>query len=165
MLLFDFSSERAIDGWMPINDVVMGGVSTGRLEVTGNDTAAFTGLVSLENGGGFASVRSRPVEHDLRGHTGLELRIRGDGRRYKINLKVGLQADDILYRAVFETRENEWQTLRLSFDEFLPTLRGRVVRDAPTLDLSCVSSLGLMISDRQAGPFRLEIAWIGSYSD
>lgn len=44
MLLFDFSTERTIDAWVPINDVVMGGVSTGRLEATGNDTVAFAGL-------------------------------------------------------------------------------------------------------------------------
>jgi monofunctional biosynthetic peptidoglycan transglycosylase len=95
----------------------------------------------------------------------LELRIRGDGRRYKTNLKTDLRADGVLYRAVFETREDEWQTLRLPFEEFLPTLRGRSVREAPPLDLSCVNSVGLMISDRQAGPFRLEIARIEAYSD
>ena len=165
MLLFNFSTEQAIDDWMSINDVVMGGVSSGRLVATGNDTVAFTGLVSLENGGGFASVRSRPREHDLRGYSGLELRIRGDDRRYKINLKTDIRADGILYRAIFETREGEWQTLRLPFGEFLPTLRGRVVPEAPPLDLSCVTSLGLMISDRQAGPFRLEITLIGAYAD
>ena len=164
MLLFDFSTEHTIDAWVPINDVVMGGVSSSRLEATGNDTAAFTGLVSLENNGGFASVRSRPGKHDLRGYSGLELRIRGDARRYKINLKTDLRADGVLYRAVFETREDEWQTLRLPFGEFLPTLRGRSVREAPPLDLSCVNSVGLMISDRQAGPFRLEIARIEAYS-
>jgi NADH dehydrogenase [ubiquinone] 1 alpha subcomplex assembly factor 1 len=165
LLLFDFSTEHAIDAWMPINDVVMGGESTGWLEATGNDSVAFIGLVSLENNGGFASVRSRPREHDLDGFSGLELRIRGDGRRYKINLKTGLRADGILYRAVFETREDEWQTLRLPFEEFLPTFRGRIAREAPPLDLSCVASLGLMISDRQDGPFRLEIAGIGAYAD
>ena len=165
MLLFDFDTERAIDDWMPVNDVVMGGVSTGRLEATGNGSVAFTGLVSLENSGGFASVRSRPGEHDLHGYSGLELSIRGDGRRYKINLKTDLQTDGILYRAVFETREDEWQTLRLPFEEFLPSFRGRIAREAPPLDLSCVASLGLMISDRQNGPFRLEIAGIGAYAD
>ena len=121
-------------------------------------------FVSLENGGGFASVRSRPREHDLGGCSVLELRIRGDGRRYKINLKTDLREDGLLYRAVFETREDEWQTLRLPFEEFLPTFRGRIAREAPPLDLSCVASLGLMISDRQAGPFRLEIARIGAYA-
>lgn len=163
MLLFDFAAELAIDGWTPINDVVMGGVSSGRLEATGNDTAAFTGLVSLEHGGGFASVRSPLHECDLRGTSGLVLRIRGDGRRYKINLKTDLRADGILYRAVFDSPDDAWRTVRLPFDEFLPTFRGRVVRGARPLDLSRVKSLGLMISDGQGGPFRLEIARIGAY--
>lgn len=164
MVLFDFSSEQAIDDWMPMNDVLMGGVSSGRLGATGNDTAAFAGRVSLDSGGGFASVRSRPRTYDLRGSSGLELRIRGDGRSYKINLKTDLRADGTLYRAVFETREDTWQTRRLPFGEFLPTWRGRFDAEAPPLDLSRVTSLGLMISDRQAGPFRLEIAWIGAYA-
>ena len=131
MLLFGFSIERATDDWVPINDVVMGGVSAGRLEATGNDTVAFTGLVSLNNNGGFASVRSRPGKHDLGGYSGLELRFRGDGRRYKINLKTDLRADGILYRAVFETREDEWQALRLPFEDFLPTFRGRFASKLP----------------------------------
>jgi hypothetical protein len=45
----------------------------------------------------------------------------------------------------------------------LPTLRGHIVYDAPPLDLSAVSSVGLMVSDRQTGPFRLEIARIEAY--
>ena len=87
MLLFDFTHEDAIGAWVSVNDVVMGGVSNGRLEATGNGTVAFTGFVSLEQGGGFASVRSRPQEHDLGGKSGLQLRVRGDGQRYKVNLK------------------------------------------------------------------------------
>lgn len=164
-LFFDFADEAVIDAWVAVNDAVMGGVSTGRLEATGNGTAAFTGLVSLENDGGFASVRSRPREHDLGGCAGLELRVRGDGRRYKINLKTDPLPDGVLYRAVFETREDEWQTLRLPFVKFLPAFRGRIVPEAPPLDPSRVRSLGLMISDRQAGPFRLEIARIAAYAD
>jgi len=68
-------------------------------------------------------------------------------------------------RILFETLKDEWQTLRLPFEEFLPAFRGRFVREALHLDLSCVTSLGLMVSDRQAGPFRLEIARIGAYVD
>ncbi len=165
MLLFDFSVQRTIDAWLPVNDAVMGGVSTGRLEATGGGSARFIGSVSLENSGGFASVRSRPAKLELDGCSGLELRIRGDGRRYKINLKTDVDTDDLLYRAVFETLDQQWQTRRIPFDEFLPTRRGRVIRQAPPLALSRVTSLGLMISDRQQGPFCLEIARIEAYVD
>ena len=163
MLLFDFTHEDAIGAWVSVNDVVMGGVSNGRLEATGNGTVAFTGFVSLEQGGGFASVRSRPQEHDLGGKSGLQLRVRGDGQRYKVNLKTDLRTNGVLYTAIVETRSGEWQTLRLSFGDFKPTLRGRFLPEAAPLDPSLVTSLGLMISDRQAGPFRLELTAIEAF--
>ena len=59
-MLYDFSSEGAVEEWISINDVVMGGISTGGLERTPEGTAVFSGNVSLERNGGFASVRSRP---------------------------------------------------------------------------------------------------------
>jgi len=64
----------------------------------------------------------------------------------------------------FETREGEWQTLRFSFSEFRASFRGREVPQAPPLDPARIASFGLLISDKQAGPFRLELAWIGAFS-
>lgn len=160
MTLFDFGQPRSVDEWGAINDGVMGGLSTGGLRPTEQGTAVFAGVVSLENNGGFASVRSRPGEYDLRGHAGLSLHVRGDGRTYKLNLKTDRSFDGVLYRVPFETRSGEWQTIELRFSDFVPTFRGRVLRDAQPLDLSRVSSVGLMISDKQSGPFRLEVEWI-----
>ena len=165
MRLFDFSTPGAADLWYAINDGVMGGVSQGALRATGEGTAEFTGRVSLENDGGFASVRSRDGRHDLGWASGIELRVRGDGRRYKINLKIDPSFGGILYRAAFPARAGEWQTQRLPFADFEPSFRGGIVRGASPLDPSSVRSVGLMISDRQAGPFRLEIAWIDAYHD
>ena len=162
-LLFDFAYERSTDGWLAINDVVMGGVSSGKLEATGFATAVFSGCVSLENNGGFASARSRLATCDLRGCSGLELHVSGDDRRYKINVKTATDPDGILYAAAFEARGQDWQIIRIPFSQFLPTQRGRIVYDAPPLDLAAVSSVGLMVSDRQTGPFRLEIARIEAY--
>lgn len=161
-LLFDFSNDRDIEAWMPVNDVVMGGMSNGKLEATGNGTAAFTGVVSLEQGGGFASVRSQTQVCDLSKFSGLELRVCGDGRRYKINLRTDVCSDGILYTAIIEAPAGDWHTVHLPFEDFRPTFRGRASLEAAPLDLSSVTSLGLMISDRQAGPFRLELATIGA---
>lgn len=160
MKLIDFSSAAELDDWMPVNDGVMGGRSTGGLEHSADGTALFAGCVSFENGGGFASTRSKPRNFDLGGRAGLTLRVRGDGRRYKLNLKTDGQLDGVLYRVTFETRPDAWQVLSFGFDEFVPTFRGRLVPTAPPMDPSRIASLGLMISDRQEGPFRLEIAWI-----
>jgi hypothetical protein len=163
--LYDFSDPRAVHEWTAIDDVVMGGVSSSRMADSGDGTAVFEGHVSLENNGGFASVRSRPGEWDLRSFGGIAIRCRGDGRRYKLNLKTDGALDGILYRVAFETGEGEWQTLRFPFGSFRASFRGRAVPDAPPLDPAGIVSFGLLISDRQAGPFRLEIAWIGTYED
>ena len=163
-MLYDFSDAEAAVGWTAINDVVMGGVSSSAMETTKEGTVLFAGQVSLENNGGFASIRSGPRRWDLGAYSGITMRFRGDGRRYKLNLKTDASFDGIMYRTAFETREGKWQTVRLPFSEFVPSFRGRVVPDAPPLNPARIASIGLLISDKQAGPFRLEIAWLAAYA-
>ncbi|HBM53372.1 MAG TPA: NADH:ubiquinone oxidoreductase, partial [Deltaproteobacteria bacterium] len=43
---------------MIVNDVVMGGVSRSQLSLSSTGTLLFEGNISLDYGGGFASVRS-----------------------------------------------------------------------------------------------------------
>jgi hypothetical protein len=163
MMLFDFRQETTTDAWTSINDVVMGGVSAGTLEPTGSGAAVFSGTVSLDRGGGFASVRSEPRPTDLSRYEGLLLRVRGDGKRYKVNLKHDAAFDGVLYRAEFTSSDGTWADVRLPFVSFLPSFRGRPVPDAPPLDRARVTTVGFLISDRQSGPFRLEVERIEAY--
>jgi hypothetical protein len=54
----------------------------------------------------------------------------------------------------------EWEEHRLPLKQFVPTFRGRVLSGKPPLDPAKVTSVGVLISDKQDGPFRLEIAWV-----
>jgi monofunctional biosynthetic peptidoglycan transglycosylase len=164
-MLYDFSDPRSAAGWRAINDVVMGGVSSGGMDTTDEGTALFRGRVSLENSGGFASIRSQPGSWDLHAYSGIMIRVRGDGRTYKLNLRADSAFDGIVYRVSFETGEGEWQTLRLPFSEFRASFHGRAVPDAPPLDPGRIVSVGILTSNKQAGPFRLEIAWIAAYAE
>jgi len=163
VILWDFTDPAAVLDWGPINDVVMGGRSSGRLEATEDQTVAFLGSVSLENNGGFASVRTRPREHDLGGCAGLELWVRGDGKRYKINLESDSSSPGVLWATAFEASQDSWERLRLPFSDFEPTFRGRAVHGGNDLDLRRITSFGLMISGAQEGPFRLELARLGIF--
>jgi monofunctional biosynthetic peptidoglycan transglycosylase len=165
MTLFDFDDPAAATAFDSIDDVVMGGVSSSRLEPTGDGTALFSGTVSFENNGGFASVRSKPAAWDLSAAEGLALRVRGDGRRYKLNLRTAAMADQTAYQTEFETTGGRWQTVALPFERFEAKLRGRLQPDADPIDRSRVQTVGLMISDRQAGDFRLELGWIRTIPD
>jgi hypothetical protein len=117
----------------------------------------FEGVVSLDNNGGFASVRSRRGELGTPGAVSYVLEVRGDGKRYKLNLRTDDAFDGVSYQAAFETPRDQWTTVRLPVAEFRPTFRGRVVATAPPLDPARVRQVGLMIADRQAGAFSLAV--------
>ncbi|MEY6434122.1 CIA30 family protein [Thioalkalicoccus limnaeus] len=157
--LFDFSKEISSSVWQVVNDDVMGGISTSRFELT-DGLAVFRGVVSLENFGGFASVRSLPAHHDLGGSDAFVIRVRGDGRRYKLTARTDPSFDSAVYQLSFATKQGEWEEHRLPFRDFVPTFRGRVLSGEPPLDAGKIASVGFLIAERQAGPFRLEIAWI-----
>ncbi len=146
--------------WRPINDGVMGGLSQSRLTATAAGTALFTGNVSLENNGGFASVRADLSCLDLSAYSGLLLRMRGDGHQYRLRLRCEHGFHDVAYQAGFETHAGEWQTIALPFSDFKPSFRGRAVPDAPPLDVGRIRQLGFLIADKQAGAFALELDWI-----
>lgn len=157
--LFDFQTSANTADWEVVNDGVMGGVSTSGFGLI-DGVALFQGEVSLENSGGFASVRSLPARHHLAGCDAFVIRVRGDGRRYKFTARTTRSGDSAIYQTVFTTAKGEWQEHRLPLQQFVPTFRGRVLSGEPPLDAATLTSVGFLIADRQDGPFRLEIAWI-----
>ena len=162
-VLYDFSDPQSVQGWMAVHDRVMGGVSSGGVQPTEDGTVVFSGIVSLENNGGFASLRSRPKQRNLGQTAGIVIRVLGDGQRYKLNLWTDSYLGGISYRVPFQTSGKGWQTLRFPFSAFRASFRGRTVPDAPPLDPANIASIGFLISDRQAGPFRLEIERVDAY--
>jgi monofunctional biosynthetic peptidoglycan transglycosylase len=154
--LIDFSDPEAVE-WLVINDGVMGGVSQGSVRPTENGTGVFSGVLSLENRGGFASVRAVVGRRDLSAFGGLEIRVRGDGRTYQLRVRTDDRYDGIAYRADFATVAGEWTTTRIPFAELRPTFRGRLLDDVPPLDTSRIHQVGFLLADKQPGPFRLEI--------
>jgi NADH dehydrogenase [ubiquinone] 1 alpha subcomplex assembly factor 1 len=154
-ILLDFDDPADAALWRPVDDVVMGGVSQSVFEQAGTGVARFRGNVSLENFGGFASVRTPPRDWDTAGTEAFVLRVRGDGKTYKFTLRTGDGFDGIQYQQRFTTSIGEWSDVRLPVTEFVATFRGRKVPFAPSLDPAKVRAIGLMISDKQAGPFEL----------
>jgi len=153
--LLDFDDGAELELWRPVDDVVMGGVSSSRFTASGAGIARFAGTVSLDRGGGFASVRTSLRDWDATGAGAFLLRVRGDGKTYKFTLRTGDSFDGVQYQARFTPAAGEWTEVRLPVTAFVPTFRGRTVPGAPTLDPARVRALGFMISDQQAGPFEL----------
>ena len=150
--VLDFGQPAAAAGFRNIDDVVMGGVSASRVAVR-DGVLRFEGMVSLERGGGFASMRG-PVALPA-GTRALLLEVRGDGQRYRLTLKTADDNAGHQYQADF-TAPADWATLRFEPQDFQASFRGRPL-DLPPPRFDTQRALGLLIADRQAGPFELEI--------
>jgi NADH dehydrogenase [ubiquinone] 1 alpha subcomplex assembly factor 1 len=154
-VLFDFATPDACP-WFSVDDGVMGGVSLSRMHIE-NSLAVFTGNVSLDFGGGFASVRSDPGFWDLSAFKGISLTLRGDGRRYKLILKSDAGLGGINWQAPFQTTAGERQVVHVPFEKLTAVYRGSRITNPPPFDTRRIATIGILISDKQAGPFRLEI--------
>jgi monofunctional biosynthetic peptidoglycan transglycosylase len=162
-MLIDFSSADKRGQWRIINDGVMGGISQSEIFLSDQGTAIFQGTVSLENNGGFASTRTIPLSYNIGGYKGLVMRVKGDGQKYQARLHTSSRFDGISYRHHFETQPDTWMTIRIPFHDFVPVFRGRILNDVPPISPEQIQQIGFLISDKQAGPFRLEIEWIQAY--
>ena len=147
-------------GWFVVNDDVMGGVSQSRAELSDRRTLQFSGNVSLENNGGFASIRHSAGAFKVGEGRGVRLHVKGDGKTYQLRVRTSNRWDGISYKADFTTVEGKWLDLEIPWDAFEPTFRGRYVPDAPSLKGEEIKQVGFLIADGQAGEFDLEVAAI-----
>jgi len=155
--LFVFNEAEAVRDWQAVNDGVMGGVSVGKFKITDTKTLEFVGTLSLENNGGFASVRTKAKKLDLEKGDSLLVRVRGDGREYSMNLYLAKSQTAFSYRAAVLTKKDEWIEITLPLDKFEATSFGRLVNDAGPVEPKEINALGFMIGDKKAGAFKLEV--------
>lgn len=156
-VLFDFRAPGVEQQWRSVNDGVMGGVSEGTFRMTADGVMLFSGTLSLENNGGFASVRSIPGDLGLSSDGVIVLRVKGDGRPYTLNLYTPTRRTAYSHRADFPTTEGRWIEVRIPILAFEAQSFGRPVPEDGPVDASEVVSLGITLSDKKSGPIRLDV--------
>ena len=117
----------------------------------------FSGTLSLENNGGFASVRSKPTDLDIKAGEAIVVRVKGDGREYVLNLYTKSRRMAFSYRAPLPTKQGEWTEVSVPIAEFIPTAFGRQVQGMGPVQPDQIVGLGLMLSDKKAGLLKLEV--------
>ena len=143
-----------VEPWRSINDGVMGGLSAGGMAQS-DEGLKFSGTLSLENNGGFSSVR-RSVSEDLSNATGVLIQVRGDGREYQFRIRQSASFDGVSWSAAFSSSD-EWQQIEIALDQFTPVFRGRAVPQAGPVVPSGIQQIGFLVADKTAGRFELEI--------
>ena len=123
MILFDFNKDSELSSWTVLDDVVMGGRSDGHFELNKDGHAVFHGNVSVENNGGFSSVRYSFDQIKNEDFSKIKIRLRGDGKQYQFRVKAN-RFDRHSYIYFFKTSGN-WETITIPLSEMVPSFRGR----------------------------------------
>ena len=156
-VLIDFEHPTALTEWVTVDDVVMGGVSSSRIRHDPEGFAVFEGTLSLENNGGFCALRSGVLTEKPLAADSFLLDVRGDGKRYKFNVRTEGGVEGLTYQASFDAPAGAWTQVRLRVSDLTPTFRGREVRGMDPLDAFRISHMSVIISDRQEGAFSLAL--------
>ena len=160
--LLAFDDPGDVAAWRTINDPVMGGRSTSAVTF-GDGGMVFSGTLSLENNGGFASARGpedAAIGQKAAGAKSLLVRAVGDGKTYVLRVGAGGQPWSYIQR--FSTEAGVPRTYELPIAGFQAVgMRLDPAPNAPqSLDPSGISQVSVYILDKQQGPFELTVRGI-----
>lgn len=166
-MVMPMATEKDLERWQKLDDVIMGGQSGSKLSLSEDSTGfVWTGNLIVE-GGGFCGARSYPDKVDLSRYDGVSLRVKGNGETLKLNIKTDdLNEPEDTYQATFDVPKGEWATVFIPWHEFVPVKRARSVANGTPLNPSTISQFGLVYSRFSfngfanpaftPGPFKIE---------
>ncbi|MGY8945528.1 MAG: CIA30 family protein [Flavobacteriales bacterium] len=147
--------EIGLKNWRMVNDNVMGGISNSTMYINQKQNLIFSGEVSLDNNGGFASCRLGIEKVNLNGIESFKMRVKGDGKTYKFRLSERYGSTN--YSSNFKTKNGTWLNIEIPLKNLKPMFMGYYSRSLPKLEIKNIRSIGFQISDKQEGKFNLEI--------
>lgn len=153
-IIFDFNKNVTINNWRIVDDVVMGGISNGNFKLNKDGHGEFYGAISLENNGGFSSLRYRFQPKDVKNYQFVVLRVKGDAKKYQFRVKDNV-SNYYSFIAVFQTSE-EWQTIKIPLLEMYPAFRGRKL-NMDNFSSKEIEEIAFLIGNKRAENFKLEI--------
>lgn len=152
--IFNFQKSSDISRWIVVDDIVMGGRSSGFFRLDKDGHGVFTGEVSLENNGGFSSVRYNFDNMQTNGHEKIKIRLCGDGKEYQFRIK-NKASDYVSFVTSFETT-GEWEEIEIELKEMYPSFRGRLL-DQPNFSFDSFESIAFFIGNNKHENFHLLI--------
>ncbi|MDD9194558.1 CIA30 family protein [Aliivibrio sp. S3MY1] len=156
--MIDFTQPNEHQKWLATNDNVMGGISIGQLYYDGK-TCRFQGELSLENNGGFSSIK-RSIESLSKEVNTIELILTGDGHTYQLRLTTWKNGERIQYKHDFTTIKGKQQAKTFHLHNFQAVFRGQLLNHAPDLVADDIKHVGFLITNKQTSPFNLNLAQI-----
>ena len=153
-VIFDFNKKSDIQDWIIIDDVVMGGKSSGTFKLNAEGVGVFQGSISLENNGGFSSLHYKFEKERIKEYTKIIIKLRGDGKKYQFRVKSN-SSDYYSYIAPFST-SGEWQEIEISLKDMYPSYRGRRLEQS-NFSSEYIEEIVFLIGNKNKEQFKLLI--------
>lgn len=152
--IFDFNKDSTLRYWNVVDDTVMGGRSAGNFKVNDDGHGEFYGNVSLENNGGFSSIRHSFSPVSTNEESALIIRLKGDGKTYQVRVKDNRRN---YYSYITYVKTNtDWEEIELPLNTFYPSFRGRKL-NGPNFDQNQIEELAILIGNKENESFKLLI--------
>jgi NADH dehydrogenase [ubiquinone] 1 alpha subcomplex assembly factor 1 len=151
-IIFDFNKKSNLRNWIIVDDIVMGGQSSGSLKLNADGFGVFQGSISLDNNGGFSSVRYRFQKIAIDNYTEIVLKLKGDGKKYQFRIKSNSR-DYYSYITPFLT-SGEWQEVRIPLKEMYPSFRGRRLNQ-PNFSNDYIEEITFLVGNKKNENFKL----------
>lgn len=151
-MIYNFNKNSSLQDWRIIDDGVMGGLSKGNFSINEEGNGVFSGIVSLENNGGFSSVRHQFDKINATKDSKVLIRLKGDGKSYQFRIK---DKYDTYYSYIttFET-SGDWQTIEIKLSDLYPSFRGRRL-NAPNFNGTSFEEIVFLIGNKKKESFQL----------
>ncbi len=151
---YSFDSKTNLNEWVIVNDDVMGGVSKSNLITNKDYNGVFFGNISIENNGGFASVRFNFKRLNISKYKSIILKIKGDQKEYQFRIKESLN-DYHSYVYPFST-SGEWEFIKIPLNKMYPSFRGRSL-NMKNFNKDYFEQVSFLISNKKNVNFNLLI--------
>jgi hypothetical protein len=154
MTLFNFTADSDISNWNIVDDVFMGGRSDGNIKINEEGHAEYTGEISLQNNGGFSSLRYDFNTINTENFSKFILKIKGDGKSYQFRVKTS-RNDRYSYIFEFKTT-GAWETIEIPFSEMYGAYRGNIL-NIPNFEGDQMEEIAFLIGNKKEEHFKLLI--------
>ena len=153
-LLFDFTTNASINDWTVVNDVVMGGESSSTIKLNEEGHGVFEGNISLDNNGGFSSVRYRFPKKQLQQYSRIMIKVQGDGKQYQLRIKA--DSNEYYYYIMPFSTTGIWQEIEIPLRDFYPSFRGRKLNQ-PNFSKDTLEEITFLIGNKKRESFKILI--------
>lgn len=178
ILDFKHSADDSLANVLTRCDKEMGGFSTVNFDIDRNTNSGhFYGYLNLDlpkdnpevTRSGYAMFRTKDqkeswlsgnVYWDWSNYQSLVLRVKGDRRKYLVNIQANTPlVTDLFQHRLFLNHPGEWETVVIPLNDFVMTNWG-VIQDGCEINKSEIKTVGIGLLDKQYGPYSLNVDWI-----